>query len=198
MRPPAPSCVKIHGQMYHRVLSCNLKGSLRWYVHDPDERTIEARHFHLCADCVLTIGENLSRINKYARNLITLSQHPAAEENLHMEWKGESLEIGAIFHHPDVGPAAAERTVVFWKLSDRRPTFISPIHPLYKLLQYPLFFPHGNTGYHIHLASLNPPYDKVSQIEYYRYRILTDARFGMLGWLLNEYLVDMFSSVEDS
>ena len=42
-----PSCVKIHGRTYHRVLPCNLKGSLRWYVHDPDERMTEARSFSL-------------------------------------------------------------------------------------------------------------------------------------------------------
>ena len=45
---------------------------------------------------------------------------------------------------------------------------------------------------------LNPPHKNVSQIEYYQQRILTDARFGMLGWLLNEYLVDIFSSTEDN
>ena len=59
---------------------------------------------------------------------------------------------------------------------------------MYEPLLYPLLFPHGNAGYHI----------KVSQIEYYRQRILTDARFGLLGLLFNEYLVDMFSSVEDN
>ena len=37
--------------------------------------------------------------------------------------------------------------------------------------------------------SLNPPHNKVSQIKYYLQRILMDARFGMLGRLLNEYLV---------
>ena len=49
---------------------------------------------------------------------------------------------------------------------------------------------------------------KISQIEYYRFRMLsqvdfTDAtagninRFDMLGRLCNEYLVDMYSRVED-
>ena len=141
----------------------------------------------------------MSRINIYARNLITLGQHPATEKkNLHVLWKDESSEIGAVFHHPDVGPAAVGRTVVFWKRSELQPTFVSSFNPLYESLQYPLLFPHGNAGWHIELMSLNPPYSKVSQIEYYRHRILMDARFGMLGRLLNEYLVDMFSSVKDS
>ena len=53
-------------------------------------------------------------------------------------------------------------------------------------------------GWHIDLMSLNPPYSKVSQIEYYQQRILTDARFGILGRLLNEYLVNLFSGMEDN
>ena len=35
-------------------------------------------------------------------------------------------------------------------------------------------------------------------MEYYRQRLLTEPRFGLLGRLLNEYLVDIFSSVEDN
>ena len=111
--------------------------------------------------------------------------------------EGKILEIGAVFQQTDVGVAATGRTIVFWKRSELRPTFISPLNPHYESLQYPLFFPHGNAGWHINLLSLNPPHNKVSQIEYYRHRILTDARFEMLGRLLNEYLVAMFSSTED-
>jgi hypothetical protein len=62
-----------------------MKGSLRWYVHDPDERTTEAGRFRLCQEYVDNIQETLSRINIYARNLITLGQRPAAEENLHVQ-----------------------------------------------------------------------------------------------------------------
>ena len=157
MPETAPSCVKIHGWTYRRVLPYNLKGSLRWYVHDPDERMTEARSFCLRPEYVDAIQETLNRINIYARNLIALGQHPAVEENLHIQWKEESSEIGAVFHHPDVGPAAVGRTVVFWKRSELRPTFVSSLNPLYEPLQYPLFFPHGNAGWHIDLLSLNPP-----------------------------------------
>ena len=109
MPETAPSCVKIHGTTYHRVLPCNLKG---WYVHDPDERMTEVRSFSLRPEYVDAIQETLNRINIYGRNLIALGQRPAVEENLHVQWKEESSEIGAVFHHPDVGPAAVGRTVV--------------------------------------------------------------------------------------
>lgn len=71
-------------------------------------------------------------------------------------------------------------------------------HFLYEPLHYPLFYPYGNAGWHINLILLNPPYKKVSQIEHYRHRILTDTRFGMLGRPLNKNLVGMFSSAEDN
>ncbi|CAG8499997.1 14260_t:CDS:2 [Gigaspora rosea] len=38
---------------------------------------------------------------------------------------------------------------------------------------------------------------KFSQIDYYRYRIMTESRFHLLGRLFNEYLVDMFSRADD-
>ena len=94
---------------------------------------------------------------------------------------------------------AGPHTVVYWKHGESRPTFMNLLNPLYEPLQYPLFYPHGTNGWHINLHSLSPPaYAIISQIEYYRQRVLTGSRFGMLGRLLNEYLVDMFSSVEDN
>ena len=71
-------------------------------------------------------------------------------------------------------------------------------HPLYEPLQYPLFFPHGTNGWFPGMMSICSPSAKISQLEYYRHLLLTEVRFGLLGRLLNEYLVDMFSSIEDS
>ncbi len=48
------------------------------------------------------------------------------------------------------------------------------------------------------MTSVRPPYEKITQLQYLCHRLLTEVRFGLLGRLLNEYLVDMFSSVEDS
>lgn len=35
------------------------------------------------------------------------------------------------------------------------------------------------------------------QVDYYRYRIMSETRFHLLGHLFNEYLVDMFSQADD-
>ena len=43
----------------------------------------------------------------------------------------------------------------------------------------------------------HPPYPQITQLECYCHCLLTEAWFGQLGRLLNEYLVDVFSSMED-
>ena len=70
---------------------------------------------------------------------------------------------------------------------------VSILSPQYELLQYPLLFPHGTPGW-------CPPSTNghsFSQINWYRFRLLTEARFRWFGRLTNEYLVDMFSRVEE-
>ena len=77
---------------------------------------------------------------------------------------------------------------------------------LYEPLQYVLFFFHGTRGWYPGMMSISGEL-KLSQIEYYRHRMLAQVdevgvhgrinRFDMLGRLCNEYLVDMYSRVED-
>ncbi|CAG8533214.1 16447_t:CDS:2, partial [Dentiscutata heterogama] len=43
----------------------------------------------------------------------------------------------------------------------------------------------------------NSKLQKISQVDYYRYRIMSETRFHLLGRLFNEYLVDMFSRADD-
>lgn len=70
--------------------------------------------------------------------------------------------------------------------------FISILSPHYEPLQCPIFFPHGTHGW----SPDGEP--KISQIKRYRYLLCQEeARFLPLGRLTNEYLVDMFSRVED-
>ena len=139
---------------------------------------------------------HLGQINPFARGLRQLGQEPAEDVSLHVEWNDESSEIRAIIHCGD--SSVGQRTVVFWKRSELAPTFMSPLDRLYESLQYPLFFPHFCCGWFPRLTSTRPSYQRVTQIEYYRQWLLAEPRFGLLGRLLNEYLVDMFSSVEDN
>ena len=155
------------------------------YIHDPEQRSEEAISRALDCRHVDSIRHTLAAINPFARGLRQLGQEPAEDVNLHVEWKDESSEISAIIHRGD--SSGGQRTLVFWKRSELAPTFMSPLDRLYEPLQYPLFFPHGCCGWFPGLTSTRPPYQRVTQMEYYRPRLLTEPRFGLLGRLLNEW-----------
>ena len=122
----SPSCVKIHGRTYHRILPANHQGPVHWYVHDPQlARANEAHRLLLNVSYVTAIAQMLNQINPYAHHLRVLGQIPTANASLHICWRDESSEIAAIIHR-GVGPEAGSRTVVFWKTSDQQPTFIQP------------------------------------------------------------------------
>ena len=67
--------------------------------------------------------------------------------------------------------------------------------PFYEALRYPLFFPKGEVGWHLERECGNAGH--ISQLKYYRMLLLREARFAYLGRLQNEYILDMFSRVED-
>ncbi|CUS06725.1 unnamed protein product [Tuber aestivum] len=66
---------------------------------------------------------------------------------------------------------------------------IDILSPFYEPLQYPIFFPEGTLGW--------SPDAPMSQIRWYRGLLTTEKRFLQFGRLTREYLVDMYSHVED-
>ena len=107
---------------------------------------------------------------------------------------GATNEIAAIYN---VGSGATHEPqclyVHHWH--DAIPTPVSILNPLYEPLQYPILFPHGIGGwgdiYHHH------DHGHWSQISWYRYHLLTEPRFNQFWRLGCEWIVDMFSCVED-
>ncbi|CAG8664149.1 16506_t:CDS:2, partial [Cetraspora pellucida] len=93
---------------------------------------------------------------------------------------------------------AHERCIQIWRTNETKPEYINILNKHYEALQYPLFFPYGEIGWHIYWTE-NEHSDsrKISQVDYYCYRIMTETRFHLLGRLFNEYLVDMFSRADD-
>jgi hypothetical protein len=71
--------------------------------------------------------------------------------------------------------------------------FVDILSSHYQPLQYPMIFFRASSGW-----SYNR-HPKLTQMKYYRMRLLqNDERFPSLGRLTNEYLVDMFSRMEDN
>ena len=155
-----------------------MRGPVRWYVHDPSERTHAAAMLSVHQQEVVALQGLFEAINPYAASLRQLGLEASMNVTLYVQWRDESSEVAAIIHNADASANATPRTIIFWKTSKQQPTFIDTLHPLYEPLQYPLFFPHEAEGWHAYLHSVGQTHCKVSQIKYYRQCILIDARSG--------------------
>ena len=70
------------------------------------------------------------------------------------------------------------------------------LHEDYFPLTYPLLFPHGGIcGWHSNLKSTTG--HKIFLIQWVTQLLLREPRFQKLGPLVNEFLIDVFSCIED-
>jgi hypothetical protein len=97
-------------------------------------------------------------------------------------------EIAAIIHGNNL-TEIHPKSIVVWHKGGTSSHHVSILSELYEPLQYPLSFPHGTPWW--------GQDSELSQIWWYRIRILNETRFRMFGRLFNEYLVDMYCRVED-
>lgn len=82
------------------------------------------------------------------------------------------------------------RKIVVQNRNTGREDFVDLFSP-YEPLQYPVLFPCGTAGWSIQ----NP--QRLSQIDLYKCRLLQEPRFELFSRVTCEYLVDMYSRVEE-
>jgi hypothetical protein len=117
-------------------------------------------------------------------------------EYLALELQGPSANGDfAVLAHIANSTSFQPRSIVIWKHRDAEPEFINLLSPHYEPMQYPLLFPHGELGWG--LDSRGQRLRDMTQIEWYRRRILSEERFQIFGRLANEYLCDMWSRVQE-
>ncbi|CAG8513460.1 22701_t:CDS:2 [Gigaspora margarita] len=75
-----------------------------------------------------------------------------------------------------------EQCVQIWRVGEKNPAYINILDESYEALQYPLFFPCSEIDFE------HSNRQKISQVDYYRYRIISEPRFYLLGYLFNKYL----------
>ena len=151
---------------------------------------------------VLLIGQLLNRLNPLSRSYIQLSQ-TARDFYLKLEWTPMNRSISAVVEKAS-GISPHERQVFVQKRREDQHGSISILSPLYEPLQYPLFYFHGTGGWHSEMVSHSSSKLKIPQIDYYRHLFVCQTergsqfnRFQLLGRLLNEWFVDMFSRTKD-
>lgn len=187
---PAPSNVAITGRVYHQMIDATQgQHSIRWFLYDENARTNQAQQQNLSPVLVNSFREFLESYNPFLHHF-RQAFNPNTDNSLAIELYTPTSggEVAAIIHANNIRQIYPRSIMVFKNLQ-QRPQPISILSPLYEPLQYPLFFPHGTLGWGMD--------SEFSQIRWYRARLTTEDRFLQLGRLSGEYLVDMYSRVEE-
>ena len=188
-----PSNVAISGRVYHQLRdTAHGEHSMRWFLYDEGSRTQESQNQQIPAGHFNVVSNLIRAVNPYIAYLRYAALRTFPEQPFAVELREEIAggEVAAILH-TDMSARISPRSVVIWHHGDRQPRTVNILSTHYEPLQYPLLFPHGTLGWHPGVSG------KCSQIRWYRMRILRDVRFHLFGRLCNEYLVDMYSRVED-
>jgi hypothetical protein len=194
-RLPVPSNVAINGRVYHQLRNISQgQHPLRWLLYDQQEQDAQSRQLSVSTAFFDATRRLLEGVNPYIHELrsafTTIPEGtPLTVEISSSAHAGEIAAIVHVSNVQDIGP----RSILIHSSQDLSPARkVSILSPHYEPLQYPLLFPHGTPGW-----SPRAHPDIESQIDWYRFRLLTEPRFQVFGRLANEYLVDMFSRVEE-
>lgn len=189
---PTPSNVAITGRVYHQILDLSHgEHSIRWFLYDDHMRNVHTRSQGVSPILVDTLRKFLENVNPFVHHLraafegLDDSSIPIALELFTPTAAGE---VAALVHANNI-QRVHPRSILIYRQHQTRPTVINILNPLYEPLQYPLFFPHGTPGWGLE--------QDLTQIRWYRARLTVEPRFLVLGRLCGEYLVDMYSRVED-
>jgi hypothetical protein len=168
---------------------------LRWFLYASEDRHQTAADINVGSSIVQQIEQTMLHSNAYMEKFRLLRDQPPGVPYA-LELKNQpstSSEIAAIIHTNSIANSSP-RSVHVWR---NHPTanegeFVDILSSHYEPLQYPLLFLHASPGWS------NKFFPNLTQMKYYRMRLLqNDNRFRSLGRLNNEYLVDMFSRMED-
>jgi hypothetical protein len=196
----APASVAITGRTYHRLFDiADTSHSLHWFLYNSLEHDKKAEQFNVPSDWMRAINDDLQIVNPYVHNLRVFRSVPEPTAcALELADVGQNGDFAAIMHAGN-STTINPRAVVIWHNRDADPTFIPIFTRHYEPLQYPVLFPHSMPGWGL-TRTASGQYKNMlllTQRQWYRSRLLSDARFHIFGRLTCEYLCDMYSHVEE-
>lgn len=190
------------GRTYHRIFPTSRPNHpAHWFLHDPSAGDVNANAHRLPLPIVENIRQDLLEFNPLFQIYQSFAAFEPTTPNAYLELAdpGTGNEIAALLHVGNA-PRPTSRQVYVMRTNPNpdptkpdRASRISILHPLYEPLQYPILFPHGTFGW----GGKNPRTCNMTQIQYYKQRLLCEPRFQQLGRVGNEYMCDMYSRVED-
>lgn len=194
-----PANVAITGRIYHRLLHIDQGShSMRWFLYDGEDARREAgQRWNIPLDLLNAFRQHLDEVNPFVRTIrhaITSVGNTSTPLSIRLDGYIAATEMGALLYSTNM-QRVNRRQVVFYRNTDQQPEFLDILSPLYEPLQYPILFPDGSPGW----APKDQNYNltNLSQIQWYRFALCRERRFLQFGRLTCEYLVDMFSRVEE-
>ena len=185
------SNVTLHGRSYHRMLNGNDdSGPLRWFLNDGQYAKNSASEVGANLEIVEKLRLILWDCNPLLKEFKRLAEDPVEEARLELS-VNSSEEIAAIII-PDRNDLVKKKTIVCWKKTTNKPTFIQATNPLYMPLHYVLICPLGTPGWNSENSK------QISMLIFYRQIILRCKTLHMLARLFNEFCVDIFSAIENN
>ena len=164
-------------------------GPLRWFLHDGLSSNDES-DFTLRKSIADDIKDVLIANNPFWHQFKLLSEQSAKYARLELSVT-TSREIAAILV-VDANQPIQNKVIVCWRKTTNDAVFIDSKSPLYLPLQYILICPCGTPGWDIEYKKKN----RITQLSFYRQLLLRHKPLHMMGPLLNEYMVDFFSTIE--
>ncbi|KIJ32636.1 hypothetical protein M422DRAFT_265518 [Sphaerobolus stellatus SS14] len=194
--------VAITGHTYHRMLDASTpEHSIHWFIYDEAERESSAYAQKVPTIWVQAVKADLDTVNPYVDHLRLFQNldmfSASAIELTDASSNGDFAAIIHVNSIPNIQPCS----ILIWRNNHEQPSFISIYSCHYEPLQYPLLFPHGSLGWDLVVSREGIPTQdgcqKFMQCQWYRSRLLTDDHFLYFGRLPSEYIVDIYSQIEE-
>jgi hypothetical protein len=193
-----PASVVITGRVYHRMLNLDTEdGSLKWFLFDEQAQGHHQAGTHQGVPEPFTTAckQLLEECSPYLRQLRHAIQTTGPNAfRIHLDRPVAGGDVAAIINPYNLHEIRGRRIVVS-PIKGPVSDFIDILSPFYEPLQYPLLFPYGEDGWSRAASRTMTP--RLTQSWWYRFRLLHEERFQQWGRLTCEYLVDMFSRIEE-
>ena len=187
---PIPSNIAITGRVYHQLHDITEGSqSLRWFLYDEQGHQREGADQGILLELVTLFYQELVSKNPFIFNLRHSFDFPTTQ-TLTLELRATTTggHIAALIHSNNINQVDPRSILIQYNRSLTRQK-IDILSPVYEPLQYPIFIPAGIPGW--------LPDALLSRIRCYRGLLTTEKRFLQFGHLAGEYLVEMYSWVED-
>jgi len=192
-----PPAVVITGRTYHLIRDTDYtEHSIHWFLYDEAALQNKAIEFGVHGSVIQAIKDDIRECNPYVGHLQHFQTSNIWRRGiLEIEDYSSAADFTAIMHASN-STIINPRSILICRQNAHHPEFINILSHHYEPLHYVLLFPHAEMGWG---SSMIPDVPIMSQVAWYRNCVLADndEHFSTMGRLCCEYLVDMYSRVEE-